>query len=178
MPPRVFLTGFMASGKSSVGVALARVLGYTFVDLDRLVVERAGRTIPELFEEGGEPAFRTAEAAALEEAAARPRVVVATGGGALVSAENRALAKSAGLVVYLRLTPEALAARLVGRRTRPLVLGDDGEPLPPDALLERVRTLLAARAEAYEQADLVVDVGAASPREVAARVGRLLRRRR
>lgn len=165
----------MASGKSTVGALLARALDYTLVDLDRLVEERTGRAVAEWFARGGEAAFRAAEAGALAEAAARARVVIATGGGALVDARNLELARASGVVVYLRVSPETLAARLAGDASRPLLLGPDGAPLAPDTLAVRIRELLAARAAAYERADVTVDASGLAPAATAALVARRLR---
>jgi len=90
----VFLVGFMASGKSSVGPELARRLGWEFVDLDTRIESREGKTVPEIFRESGEPAFRLVETAALQDlltGALQRDSVVALGGGAFVQATNREL---------------------------------------------------------------------------------------
>ncbi|WP_420455390.1 shikimate kinase [Rubrivirga sp.] len=156
MPPRIYLTGFMASGKSTVGPLLADRLGYRFVDLDWLVEARAGRTVPALFAEG-EPVFRAAETEALRETTAGEGLVVATGGGTLVDPSNLVVARMAGPVVWLRPSVDVLLRRLGRARGRPLLADAAGRPLRGDALAERVRSLLAAREPFYAQADLVVD---------------------
>ena len=171
MPPRIYLTGPMASGKSTVGPLLADALGTRFVDLDWLVEARTGRTVAELFAVGGERAFRIAEAGALDETTRGEAAVVATGGGTLAAPANLRTAQSAGAVVWLRASPEELAHRLEADGTeRPLLAGPDGRPLAGDALLVRVRSLLDARQPAYARADLTVDAdgpAAAVARDVA-----------
>ena len=158
-PPRlVYLTGPMGSGKSTVGARLADVLGTRFVDLDWLVEARTGRTVAELFADGGERAFRVAEAGALAETTRGEAAVVATGGGTLANAANLGTAQAAGAVVWLRPSLGALAERLGRSRTaRPLLAGPDGRPLAGSALRERVRAVLDAREPFYAQADVVVD---------------------
>jgi shikimate kinase len=178
LPTRVFLTGPAGGGKTTVGALLAARLGYVLVDLDREVERRTGRTVAALFAERGEAGFRRAEAAALAEAAVRPRAVVATGGGALLDPPSRALAHAAGPVVYLRATPDTLAARLAGDTTRPLLLDAEGRPLAPDALRARLAALLAERDPSYRLADGIVDTDALTPADVAAAVARWLRQQR
>ena len=166
MPPRVYLTGFMATGKSTVGPLLADRLGYRFVDLDWLVEARARQTVAELFARG-EDVFRAAEAEALAETAHGDGLVVATGGGTLAEPANLTAARMAGAVVWLRSSEEATLRRLGDARGRPVLAGPGGRPLQGAALAERVRALVAAREPYYAQADVVVE--ADGPAEVVAR---------
>ena len=173
---RVYLTGFMASGKSTVGPRLARRLGYRFLDLDDAVEQRAGRTIPRLFAEEGETAFRVHEAAALRATGEDEEVVVALGGGALVDAANRAWALAHGTVVFLDVPPEVLARRLqTSRRDRPLLRDQEGRPLGEHDLAARVRTLLGARRACYTEAHLTVEAGGSAD-AVAETIARCLSR--
>lgn len=130
--PRVFLIGFMVAGKSCVGRRLAAVLGWRFSDLDRLVMQGAKRTVPEIFEAEGEAGFRARESAALRQAIGRERTVVACGGGVLESSANRELlATDAGTVVWLDVADDEIERRLRGsaRRSRPLADNDWGDRL-------------------------------------------------
>ena len=172
-PPRVYLTGFMASGKSTVGPLVADALGHRFVDLDWLVEARAGQSVEALFAAGGEAAFRAAEAAALAETTRGDGVVVATGGGALVDPANLELARRAGVVVWLRTTPDVVLARLGSAAGRPLLADADGFPLCGDHLRGRVEGLMAARAPLYARADLTVDADADAPAVASAVVAAL-----
>lgn len=167
MPPRVYLTGFMGSGKSTIGPLLADRLGYRFVDLDWMIEARTSQTIPELFAEGGEGAFRAAEAEALAETTKGEGLVVSTGGGTLVEPANLQAARAAGAVVWLRTTEATTLKRLGRSANRPLLADAWGQPLRGEALAERVRALLAAREPYYAQADVVVE--ADGPREAVAR---------
>ena len=139
----VILAGFMGTGKTSVGQALARRLGWTFIDADDLIEARAGKVISRIFAEDGEPAFRALEAEVAREIANRSRHVVATGGGMVVSQANRRALEQAGTLVLLEATPETIWERVKNTTHRPLLAVAD-----PQA---RIRDLLAARREAYAQ---------------------------
>ena len=154
---RVFLTGFMGSGKSTIGPILANTIGYEFADLDALVEAAAGMTVAQIFREKGEEAFRALERRALAEAAARTRLVVALGGGVVTDPASLALVTSTGIMVYLRATPEDIAGRLRRKRDRPLILDEGGAPLGEEALRERIRSLLAQREPLYGRAEVIVD---------------------
>lgn len=158
LPSRIYLTGFMGSGKSTVGPIVANVLGYDFTDLDTWIAEHAGRSIPELFEAEGEAAFRARETTALRASAGWGRTVVALGGGTLARAENLEVARRQGLVVYLYVAPTRLAARLTRSPTpRPMLCDASGQRLGPVAMRRRVANLLGEREAFYRQAHLTVD---------------------
>ena len=159
----VFLIGFMATGKTTVGRLLASRTGRAFVDLDALVVEQAGRAIPAIFRDEGEEGFRARESAALAEAASRPNVVVATGGGAACGEKNLTLMREAGTVIWLKVSPAEVLRRTGGPSGRPLL---DGSEDP----LARVTTLLAAREPFYARAHGAVDTDGVAPAFVADRV--------
>ena len=149
--PRVLLVGMMGAGKTTVGRTLGQRQGWPYLDSDEEVRRRTGRTVPELFAQRGEAAFRAEEAAVLAEACTSPHpVVVSVAGGAVLAEANRALVSSSGLVVWLRASLTTLTQRVGDGRTRPL-LGSD-----PGAALAR---LYPERARLYEAlADLVIDV--------------------
>jgi len=152
----IFLTGFMGSGKSTVGCELARRLGRPFIDLDCLIEEREGRSISRIFAESGEKAFREAERRALSALPLEQRPVVATGGGVVLSRENREVMSRTGVRVWLKCPLAELVRRLETsadeRGGRPLWTGDP----------EELGRLLEQRTPAYaEAADLVVDAAAA-----------------
>jgi shikimate kinase len=164
MQSPIVLVGFMACGKSSVARALAKHLKCEAVDIDTLIENAAGKSIPEIFAQDGEAEFRRLETEQLKAALEYPRpVVIATGGGIVTREENRAVlqdARKAGvLVVYLRASSEVLARRI--RRqpgTRPLI--DGGKILNLAQTRARVEELLAARAPLYESvANLIIESG-------------------
>ena len=163
----VVLVGMMGSGKTRVGRQLAGRLGLAFVDSDEQIERRHGRTVREIFETDGEPAFRRLEAEALAAAVGSPaRSVIAAAGGVVLDARNRELLARAGTVVWLRARPEVLATRVGDHDHRPL-LGDDA--------LGVLRRLDAERTPLYrEVADAVVDVCELSPDEAAARIAELV----
>lgn len=151
----VFLIGFMGSGKTTTGRQLAENLLYNFADLDMLVEEQEGLPITEIFARKGEDYFRCAETAVLESLLERKKLVVACGGGTPCFHDNMKKMKSAGITIYLKLSPALLAGRLSGEHSaRPLVAGMQG-----DDLKNHVRKLLAGREGWYRQSDLVYDAG-------------------
>lgn len=145
----IVLTGFMATGKSSVGRQLASRLGYDFVDVDGLIEAEAGIPIPEIFTRQGEAAFRELEARMVEHAAGRTGCVIATGGGAIVNPRNLEALRRNGVIVTLTADPDVILSRIGAGADRPLLEGGGKR--------ERIQDLLAARAPAYASADLTVD---------------------
>ncbi len=161
--PRIYLTGFMGSGKSTLGALLATRLGYDFVDLDARIVERIGMPIAPFFKEFGEASFRWHETEVLHETAARAPLVVAVGGGALVSEDNLAFALAHGLVVYLQVEPAEIVRRLRAEpNTRPMLLDSEGQPMPEALMFDRIARLMTFRDPIYRRAHLTVDVGSYS----------------
>jgi len=167
-PARIYITGFMGSGKSTVGPLLADALGYEFVDLDAVIEEKEGRTIPELFTARGETEFRAIEQRELALLGTRERIVVATGGGALTNPATLSALRRAGVLLYLRVPAETLFERLRGVRGRPMISGPSGQPLDDDALRGRINDLLAAREQSYRESDIVVDAAGQSPADTMA----------
>ena len=155
----ITLTGFMGSGKTTVGKVLADFLGCPFLDLDDLVVKKAGKSIPEIFEQDGEPAFRELEARLLSQTVgkyAESPAVLALGGGAILAPASAALLREKTVCIYLRATLDTLLARLAGETA--------GRPLADNALADR----LAAREPLYEEtAHVTIDTDGLSPDEVA-----------
>lgn len=146
----VLLCGLMGSGKSRVGRALASRLGWDFVDTDERVERTAGMKIAEIFARDGEAAFRRLESEAL---AALPtqRCVVALGGGAVISAENRRVLREKGTLVWLDAAPETLVQRMGESQKRPLLAGLDRA-----ARVARVAALREERLSAYSDAAIRV----------------------
>ncbi len=123
----VFLCGFMGCGKSHIGRMTARASGKTFVDLDRVIVEREGMTIPEIFEKLGEPHFRSLEAKYIRELS--DGYIVATGGGALINDSTAEFARQSGLSVYINTSFENCYQRIKNDTNRPLVVKNTKEQL-------------------------------------------------
>lgn len=166
-PGNVFLVGMMGAGKSTVGKALARRLGREFVDCDREIVERTGVPIATIFEIEGEAGFRRRESAVLAELAARPGVVVATGGGAVLADGNRRLMRDHGTVVYLHADLDHLHERTRHDTGRPLLATGDRRAT--------LAALLEARDPLYrEAAHVVVESGTPSAASLAGRIAHFL----
>jgi shikimate kinase len=162
------MIGFMGAGKSEVGRLVAQSLGREFLDTDQMVTAAAQLPVNEIFRREGEDGFRRRESSAIDEAISVPARVIAVGGGAVLSAENRTVLKQAGYLVYLRATPETLAARLGDADDRPLLNVTDR--------VGRIRDMLVARGPVYETAgDLTVDTDETSAHQVADHVVRWYR---
>lgn len=153
---RIFLTGFMGCGKSTIGPILANSIGYQFADLDRLIEQRNNKSVKRIFQEDGEAFFRGEELAVLEELALRDKMVVALGGGTLAEPAALASITRSGVLVYLKVPPEELLKRLQYKTDRPLLMDENGNRLPEAALRERMMTLFRRREPLYEQADIIV----------------------
>lgn len=156
------LVGFMGAGKSTVGRLVARQLGLTFLDTDEAIEARTGRRIPELFAERGEPGFRAIERELLQELMSQENLVIATGGGLVCQPGNLDLLKSRSLVICLWAAPETIWERVRHQTHRPLLRVSD-----PRAEINR---LLNERESYYRQADVLVNSGLRSLREVATNV--------
>lgn len=166
---RVYLTGFMGSGKSATGMELAERLGYPFVDLDEQIERQAGLKIREIFERSGEGEFRRLEREALLATGDEPDVVVATGGGTVTFDANARWIRMNGVSVWLHPPFTAIVSRIgaMGKEDRPL-FRDEAQAL----------ALYRERLPAYRRADIVVDVALEEqPEEVAARIVLLLAQR-
>jgi shikimate kinase len=152
MAGNIFFVGLMGAGKTTVGKLLAKRLGKTFYDSDHEVESRTGVNIPVIFELEGEAGFRKRETMAIEELTAMHDIVLATGGGAVLSKQNRENMSQHGTVIYLRATVNELWHRTKNDKNRPLLQTDD-----PRAKLEK---LYAERDPLYREiADIVIDTG-------------------
>lgn len=156
----IILTGPMGSGKTSVGRILSARLGYQFLDLDVLVVEKTGKSINQLFADQGEEAFRDYESAVLLSLSGKQNMVVSTGGGVVIREQNRKQLHSLGLIVNLSATVAVLAGRLSRSTDRPLLKGD--EPLEA-----RIARIMAEREPFYADADIRIDTTGKTLEDVA-----------
>ena len=163
MVDRLILVGMMGAGKTTVGRLLSQRLGWGYLDSDAQVAAHTGYSVPELFAERGEAAFRAEEARVLAEALSGTEpVVVSAAGGVVLSQANRDLLVRSGTVVWLRAHPRVLARRVGRGAGRPLL---DGDPAGALRRLDEERRPLYAAVAA-----VTVDVDRLSPRQVVARV--------
>ena len=119
------LVGLMGAGKSSVGRRLASRLGFDFIDADTEIEKAAGATIPEIFAEHGESAFREGERKVIARLLDQPRIVLATGGGAFMNAETRARIRERGHSIWIKASLDVLTKRCARRSNRPLLANGD-----------------------------------------------------
>jgi shikimate kinase len=156
---KIYLVGFMAAGKTTVARALARRLGWRAEDIDELIEARERRAVADIFARSGEAYFRTVEREILRLLLPLRHVVVATGGGTFVDAENRAAIMRDGLSVWLDVPFEAVLARLPA---------DGRRPLAADRI--QMERLFAARQAAYALAHMRIETGLAPAEEIAERI--------
>ena len=166
-----FLTGFTASGKTSVGMLLSRMLNLPFVDLDELIVERSGKPIPVLFRELGEEQYRALEAALLEEITAAGGRVVALGAGTIVFPPSRELIRQRGILIHLDVEPGRLFERIRVSEKRILFqLPQDEFPLRDDVLLRRIEALYEQRRPLYMASDITISATHLNPQEIVQKI--------
>ncbi len=147
----IALVGLMGVGKTSVGKRLAAALGLPFRDADHEIEAAAGRSVTDIFAERGEAAFRDGERRVIARLLDDPPHVLATGGGAFMQGETRALINARAISVWLKADPEILAKRVARKTTRPLLIGRD----PLEVLNAQARD----RYPAYAQAHLTIETG-------------------
>lgn len=160
MKSNLVLTGFMGTGKTSLGKLLAEKLGRSFVDLDQKIEQDTGMTVPQIFEKYGEKYFRELEKNAVKEVAERKNLVIATGGGTVKDEENIRLLKNSGVMVCLTTEPEEIFRRTERRGERPVLDAGDEDRL------NTIKKLLAERQKFYAQADYTVDTTEWSPLQI------------
>src|SRR3972149_3269851 len=150
---KVFLFGFMGSGKTTYGVKIAQALNYNFIDLDDYLEKKAGRTIKHIFETEGEKKFRELERSVLLEVIKQDNIVVSTGGGTPCFFDNIEVMKKNGVTVYLEADINTLSDRLFNAKIhRPLIWGKSKQEL-----VEYIENSVEQRNKFYKQASIIVD---------------------
>lgn len=152
-----YLTGFMASGKSTIGPILANTLGWIFYDLDKEIEKIEKKIIIKIFKDNGESYFREKETEVLKYLAAGKNSIISLGGGTLINAENRKLVRKSGKLIFLKSSPENIYRRLKHKRDRPVMSFDDGEIPREDEYTEKIKSILDKRIKYYEEADYIID---------------------
>jgi shikimate kinase len=159
MKKNIALTGFMGTGKTAVSRELSRLTGFTVVDVDAEIEKTAGMTITEIFARFGEPRFREMETEAIRRISAGERLIISTGGGAVLREENMEALRRKGVIICLWASPEIVLKRTSGTNDRPLLRVDDP--------LKKIKEMLEFRRPYYEKADMAVDTEGKSPLRVA-----------
>jgi len=152
----IFLTGFMGSGKSTIGPILANTLGYEYVDVDRFIEEKTQKEITEIFRTEGEKAFRLLERNILHELTKLDHSVISLGGGTIANEENCQIVSQNGILIYLKLSPEEILQRVQYRSDRPMLKDANGNPLQAQELEKRILELLSSREPFYSRADVII----------------------
>lgn len=161
--PSLFLVGMMGAGKSTVGRLLAEALGLEFVDCDREIEARSGVTVVTIFDLEGEDGFRRREAELLDALTRRSRIVLATGGGAVLRADNRMRLRERGMVIYLKAPVDEIVRRTSRDKARPLLQTEDPR--------KRIEELLAQREPLYaETAHLTFQSAVGNPKKLVRRI--------
>lgn len=163
---RIYLIGYMACGKTTLGKELAHKLSLSFLDMDKYLEKKYFKTIPQIFEEEGEAGFRLKEQACLHEISEFEDVVIATGGGAPCFFDNMEVMNRAGICIFLDVEAEELANRLLAAKVdRPLVRGKS-----PEELVHFIANMLAKRRPYYEQANYIITGSNIRIQEILARI--------
>ena len=168
MTKNIVLIGFMGTGKSSCGKALATRLGSAFIDLDKYIETKEKMSIPEIFAAKGEAYFREKEREAVREVVGRKGAVIATGGGTIKDEENFAALKNRGVIVCLTADVDTILARTSRRGERPVLDGQADRR-------KGIEELLASRQAMYARADYSVDTSTLSPMQVTEEIMGFLR---
>ncbi|MFN0156594.1 MAG: shikimate kinase [Bacteroidota bacterium] len=150
------MTGFMGSGKSTIGPILANVLGYDFMDIDRAIELAVGMSVNDIFLESGEDHFRNIERELVASLPNHQRHVISLGGGTILDERNFQTIASSGIVVYLKSSPGNIFKRIYHREDRPVLKDSTGKRLTDEQLRERVERLYLEREPVYAGSDFTI----------------------
>lgn len=150
----IYLTGFMASGKSTLGPILANTIGFEFADIDKEIEKKINKKVNEIFKDFGEKYFRDLEKEIITLNSEKKNVVVSLGGGAINNDENLSIIKKSGILIFLNASPESIYHRLKYKKDRPAFLFEDFENPTKEMFLSKINALFEARKKYYSQADL------------------------
>lgn len=163
----IVLVGFMATGKTEVAKRLSEVLGLKYISTDKLIEERLGKTINEVFSQHGEKYFRDIEKEIVKEVSELENFIIDAGGGVMLNEENIKDLKKKGIIICLQAKPEAILERLKDKNDRPLLNTEDK--------LKRIRKLQKERAKHYRKADYSIDTSNLKIEEIVAKVREILK---
>ncbi len=170
----VYLTGFMGSGKSTVGPILANTLGWDFFDLDQAIENQTGLKIKSIFEEKGEPYFRNIETEVLINLSKSDELIISLGGGTIVSDKNLEILKAKGLIIFLESSFDAIYKRLRYKRDRPVLLANGGDELKREEFINRISKIYFEREKYYDSADIKIDTDAISVGQTVDKISKIV----
>jgi shikimate kinase len=154
---RIYLAGFMTSGKSTIGPILANVLGWNYHDLDSEIERREKVKIVDIFEQKGEEYFRSVESRTLKDLSEKNNIVISLGGGTIAGEENLKLMKMTGKIIFLDISPEEVYQRIKNKTDRPLLKDLVVSNGSKEEFIERINKLLSEREPYYSQADIKIN---------------------
>ncbi len=154
---RIYFTGFMTSGKSTIGPITANVMGLNFYDLDKEIQKRESLTVTKIFETKGEEYFRKLESKVLEELSDEKMIVISLGGGTIINGNNLELIKKKGILIYIKVSPETLYERLKHKTDRPIFKEMVLNSVDKDDFTDKIKSMLIDREKYYLQADIVIE---------------------
>lgn len=163
----IVLIGLMGTGKSAVGRTIAKKLGRRFIDTDRLIERKVGKTIPEIFDQSGEETFRVIEKETIKRVSQYIGIVIATGGGGVKDQESFKYLRESGWIIALYASPETVYKRIFGKRVRPLILKEDD----PVKILEKIQN---ERKSMYAMADFQINTESKEINQIADEIINLL----
>lgn len=153
----IFLTGFMGSGKSTIGPILANTLGFEFIDIDKEIEAITQKKIVEIFQNNLEKEFRKLESEILRKVCNYNNYIISLGGGTITNPDNLKLILSSGILIYLKSDLENLFKRLRYKNDRPLLLNKNGNQLSDEDLKQKIASILNQREKLYEQAQIIIN---------------------
>lgn len=170
MSKNIVLVGLSGTGKTTVGNILkTKLLNFSFVDTDAMIVKAENRSINDIFAENGEDFFRNLETKAAEKASQLENTIISTGGGIVLREKNMEFLKQNGIIFYLKTTPEILVKRLQGDNSRPLLKTED--------VKLKLENMLKIRGALYEKADITIDTDNLTPEKTANEIVRIYNER-
>lgn len=170
----IYITGFMGSGKSTIGPILANTLGWDFFDLDDVIEKKTGKKITEIFNESGEEFFRKLEHEELKELSGKKNLIISLGGGTIAYHSNFKILKQTGKIVYLKTSLDSVYERLRFKKDRPLINSIEEKNLSREEVLESLNKLLTEREKFYNKADIIIDTDKISVGKTVDKIAKLI----
>lgn len=173
----IYLNGFMAAGKSTIGPILANTLGWNFYDLDRIIEEELGKKIIDIFNDEGEKYFREKETETLIKLSGNSESIISLGGGTSSYGANMEILKKSGKIIYLKASPEALYLRLRNKTDRPIFNNLASSANKQEELKLKIKQLLNQREPYYNQADIIIDTDELSLGKAVDKIAKLINKK-
>lgn len=171
-----YISGFMASGKSTIGSILAKTLGWKFIDLDEAIEKKENKKTTQIFSDEGEDYFRLRETEILQEIVVEDNMIISLGGGTLMKAENREFIMSTGKLIFLKTSPTITYERLKDKKDRPVLFNIREEQVDQKTSIDRIESLMKKRKNIYSNADFTFNTDNDSVRKTVDNIVRVIRK--